>query len=86
MADMKECAKYAHCDWRKSVGYCPDECNHFKHKDEVIVVRCKNCKHCQYDAEDRYFACTNSSAFNDIVEPNEFCSYGERKDNERKAD
>ena len=38
MADHKYCKKYADCNWRKSVGNCPDNCNHFKHKDEVILV------------------------------------------------
>ena len=43
MADLKYCKKYDSCNWRASVGYCPDSCNHFKHRDEEIVVRCRDC-------------------------------------------
>ena len=45
MAQHENCKKFADCTWRNDVGYCPDNCNQFKHKDEVIVVRCKDCKH-----------------------------------------
>lgn len=82
MADLKECAKYAHCDWRKSVGYCPDECNHFKHKDEVIVVRCKDCKHHKMLTDYRGSTLPVCGRKNLNVEMHEedFCSRGERKD------
>lgn len=67
MADLKDCKKYATCDWRKSVGYCPEECNHFKHKDEVVVTRCRECKKdwCYLRRE---------------LGEDGFCSAGERKD------
>lgn len=78
MADLKECAKYAHCDWRKSVGYCPEECNHFKHKDEVIVVRCKDCKHWCPDDDEGH--CENPDGLDNYAKADDFCSYGERKD------
>lgn len=45
MAQHENCKKYSDCTWRNDVGYCPDDCNQFKHKDEVIVIRCKDCKH-----------------------------------------
>lgn len=47
--------------------------------DTVEVVRCKDCKHLYNDA-DTGKACefTNMG-----MEPNDFCSYGERRDNER---
>lgn len=79
MADLKDCKKYADCDWRKSVGYCPDECNHFKHKDEVIVVRCKDCKHYR---EGSMWCDLNSGYGSERPNwyPEDFCSYGD-KDN-----
>ena len=44
MPDLVECAKYAHCPWRNSVGSCPESCCQFKHKNELQVVFCKECK------------------------------------------
>lgn len=40
----KDCKKYP-CDWCYSVKGCPTDCQHFKHKDEMLVIRCKDCKH-----------------------------------------
>ena len=54
--------------------------------DYVPVVRCKDCKHCRElnrkDRVEEAYAdgvlwCTNQS---DGVWPDDFCSYGERKD------
>lgn len=79
MADLKDCKKYADCDWRKSVGYCLDECNNFKHKDEVVVIRCKDCK--KWNEETGW--CDEHSQFYehgmywDIFAEEDFCSYGE---------
>lgn len=46
--------------------------------DVVDVVRCKNCKHLMFS--DMYGEC--SQAHMGIVRPDDFCSYGERKDEE----
>lgn len=45
--------------------------------DVVDVVRCKNCKHLMFS--DMYGEC--SQAHMGIVRPDDFCSYGERKEN-----
>lgn len=45
--------------------------------DVVEVVRCKDCKHLMFS--DMYGEC--SQAHMGIVRPDDFCSYGERKDN-----
>lgn len=81
MADLKDCKKYADCDWRKSVGYCPDECNHFKHKDEVIVVRCKDCKYYKMltDYRESRLPVCDRRKLNVEMHEDDFCSYGERK-------
>ena len=52
-------------------------------ENRVEVVRCKDCKmFCRNYAHLRKH-CGLTGA---IVEDDDFCSYGERKDNERKAD
>ena len=53
------------------------------------IVRCKDCKHLQYG-----YQCYNPLGMNlsnnedayVLVNPDDFCSYGERRSNERKAD
>jgi hypothetical protein len=45
--------------------------------DVVTVVRCKDCKHLMFS--DMYGEC--SQAHMGIVRPDDFCSYGERKEN-----
>lgn len=44
--------------------------------DVVEVVRCKDCKHLMFS--DMYGEC--SQAHMGIVRPDDYCSYGERKD------
>lgn len=72
MARPKDCVHYKDCAYRKGVKTCPEDCNQFKHKDEVVVVKCKNCKlwltlKCRMNLRE--------------VTPGEedFCSYGERR-------
>lgn len=47
--------------------------------DAVEVVRCKDCKHLMFS--DCYGEC-GRAYLSGIVRPDDFCSYGERKDNE----
>lgn len=44
--------------------------------DAVPVVRCKDCKH----LEEKWQSCEYDDSGN-IRQPDDFCSYGERKDN-----
>ena len=44
MAEHKECKHYDNCCYRNDIGTCPNWCVQFKHKDDVRVVRCKDCK------------------------------------------
>ena len=46
-------------------------------EDVVPVVRCKDCKH--YHDFETHFDCNLLCGMDD-VQPNDFCSYGERKD------
>lgn len=47
------------------------------------IVRCKDCKH--LGIKDFVYGCCNKRMIG-IVQPDDFCSFGERKDNEKKAD
>ena len=48
-------------------------------QDFVSVIRCKKCKYCRYDPEHKYYACISNYGLDDLVEPDDFCSNGERK-------
>lgn len=45
--------------------------------DVVEAVRCKNCKHYVHS---ELCYCRNKKGLTDIVKPDDFCSYGERKE------
>lgn len=76
----ENCKKYDTCEWRKSVGYCPDNCNHFKHKDEVVVTRCRDCKHWCYEYDDIGLCTTDVPDIDGVQRVGcDFCSYGERR-------
>lgn len=76
----EKCVKYDSCDWRKSVGYCPENCNHFKDRDEVVVVRCRDCKHME-KTPDCLRWCNVWNGINGMGDKG-FCNYGERKTDE----
>lgn len=46
--------------------------------DAVAVVRCKDCKH--YHDFETHFDCNHVCGM-DYVQPTDFCSYGERREN-----
>ena len=52
-----------------------------KPEDAVRVVRCKDCVFCHYNSSNETYKCSTMNGMYRTVEPNEFCSYGERKDN-----
>lgn len=45
--DKKDCKHYDDCEYRNAIGYCPQYCMQYKHKDEVRVVRCAECQSCK---------------------------------------
>ena len=55
--------------------------------DVAPVVRCRGCKHCKEatDHEERGFFCAIWGRGWHRVQPDDFCSYGERKDGETDA-
>ena len=76
MSDHMDCKHYDDCNFRNDVGWCPESCRQYKHKDDVRVVRCKDCKHhnetwCDMNSRDRgEWFCWHDD---------DFCSYGERR-------
>lgn len=55
---------------------CVDKVENFHSIDAVEVVRCKDCKHLMFS--DCYGEC--GKGYMGIVNPDGFCSYGERKE------
>ncbi len=51
--------------------------------DAVEVVRCKDCKYRMFDITSVEYYCNNENSCQVEVRDNDFCSYGERKDNDR---
>ena len=82
MAEHFECKHYRDCCYRNDIGTCPNWCAQFKHKDDVRVVRCKDCKY--YEHPEYYGGGTKDvcRTFKRQMKEDDFCSYGERKDNE----
>ena len=75
----------------KDLQFCQEAIDMAPAVDAVEVVRCKDCKHCklcypekQIDKEATPgWYCKEHKSYR---KPDDFCSYGERKDNEKKAD
>ena len=90
MTICKQCVHYLVC-----MHYDPNraECKQFK--DGTKCVEMVRCGECLYYSETTgkdsgkpcgYGVCTKPFHITNIVTKDDFCSYGERKDNERKAD
>lgn len=69
--------------------------NNYKHLDEVLedapdadvvaIVRCRDCKHsvryeCKNDACYKFTMCRRRDSYSEGVEDDDFCSYGERRE------
>ena len=54
--------------------------------ETIQIVRCKDCKYVNFTEHRDYLRCTKHCAFS--FRPNDFCSYGERKegDNDNVSD
>jgi hypothetical protein len=66
------------------VGWCPENCLQYRHKDDVRVVRCYQCKHsteyrCKVDPMRNHLLCRRRPACPEPVEEDGFCYRGERK-------
>ena len=89
--EAEDKCNYADCGQCEYIGL--DACgfrmiaNHLIANDVVPVVRCKDCKHyipLDNECEEPHNHYTEEG-FREVHD-NDFCSYGERKDNERKTD
>ena len=49
--------------------------------DVVEVVRCKDCNYCRYVDNADIYRCDRRGYYSEEVKPNDYCSYGERKEN-----
>ena len=86
-------ARKAILDADPKLAYCIDE---IPGVDAVEVVRCKDCKSGIWDEDEQMWECVigvdltgdrdTYAMFHEYNDGDHFCSYGERKDNERKAD
>ena len=72
---------------RSVAKMCIKELDKVKPADAVEVVRCKDCKHCNdvsaipFIADSQKLVCMKGVNWR-AVEPNHFCSYGERREGE----
>lgn len=41
--DKTDCWQFLDCFYRNDVGWCPENCRQYRHKDDVRVVRCEDC-------------------------------------------
>lgn len=56
-------------------------CSTFKDKENFVeVVRCKDCTQCYHN---EYLGTYRCGRFMAVVDPNNYCSYGTRKNDER---
>ena len=84
MADHKSCKHYNSCNFRNDTGSCPNSCIQYKHKDIEQVVRCKDCKQwggVVYGGRCKHWS-SPLAGVTHFTCADDFCSYGERKNNE----
>lgn len=78
-AELPDSTKEAVC---KHGQYLKKMINELPSVEAVEVVRCKDCVFCHYNSSNETYKCSTMNGMYRTVEPNEFCSYGERKDND----
>ena len=84
MSCKDDCIHYNVCNYHidEETPFEVTECNNFKNKaDFVEVVRCKDCKHRKNGIQGYYCDLTDF-----LIKDDDFCSYGERRDNGAKMD
>ena len=80
MAEHKDCKHFDGCDYRNDIGCCPNWCAQFKHKDDVRVVRCKDCTNWMYEYDDVGLCVADVPDVDGVQRmAYDFCSYAERK-------
>ena len=75
--EHEDCGKYQDCPYRSDVGWCPLTCLQYRHKDDVRVVRCKDC------ASGKGATHKVCPLYRDgLMKDDDYCSVGERKGND----
>lgn len=92
MAEHKDCKHYDDCDYRNDIGCCPNWCAQFKYKDDVRVIRCKNCINGIYDEANNIYKCVKSADYDPEYDDwlgfvsyhnaDYYCADGKRRTNE----
>lgn len=80
LIDADDFIKHWNSEWRH---LHPDDCflvaiRNFHAVDAVEVVRCRDCK--WWHEDDDVGHCDNPDGLDNYAKPDDFCSYGERKD------
>ena len=91
--DLIEYIRTLEHNYNVAVSFNENQAKYIESLDAVEVVRCKDCKHWLNSwvapgAEHAHGYCHIEETDDVVVGrwDDDFCSYGERKDNERKAD
>ena len=61
------------------LGTVIDKLRSVKSVDAVEVIRCKECQFCSYNSSNDTYKCRSMRGMYRMVAPEEFCSWGERK-------
>ena len=85
MASCKDCKHYPMCGFSKYTK-TPEKCLDFWDVSDVVkVVRCKDCKHWMYGYDNVGLCVTDVPDIDGVQRLDiDFCSYGERKGNEKR--
>ena len=96
MATCKDCLHNEACvDMLQAMGFVVDgdgyladkRCRIFKDKNRYAeVIWCKDCIYRIFDDVCQEYYCNSAFGMSGEIKDNDFCSKGEREDNERKTD
>ena len=81
--DRLDCRNFQDCSYRNDVGWCPENCVQYRHKDDVRVVRCEKCEYWHESRDESFGWCTQRVSdiayvsYLDRRAPDDFCSKGE---------
>ena len=83
MRKCKACGRdFASTDQTEEICYvCLGACKRLNGY-AVPVVRCKDCEFCKYNSSSGKYKCISMNGMYGTVEPDGFCSYGERREGE----
>jgi hypothetical protein len=85
--DLIEYIRCLENNYNVAVSFNENQARYIESLGIKKVIRCKDCKFCERDhtldgGGDEYYYCWHVVMEHGQVRPNEFCCYGERKDND----